>query len=51
MYIVLRVQFASTTYSGSESSGQVLATIVITGGIPNKNISADISFLRLAATG
>ena len=51
MYIVLRIQFASTIFSGSESSGEVLVTIVMTGGIPNKKVSADINFLRLTATG
>ena len=48
---MLRIQFASSTFNGSESSGEVLATIVITGGIPDQKVSADISFLRLTANG
>ena len=49
--LVLRVQFASTIYSGLESSGEILVSIVIVGGIPDSNISVDVEFSEATATG
>ena len=49
--LVLRVQFASNTFSGVESAGEMFATIVIIGGIPNMDISANVSFSEINATG
>ena len=51
VYLVLRVQFASTTFSGLESSGEILVFIVIVGGIPDLNVSADVGFTEATATG
>ena len=50
-YLVLKVQFTSATYSGLESSGEVLATIMILGGIPKVSISVNIRFSEVTATG
>jgi len=48
---VLKVQFTSATYSGLESSGEVLATIVILGGMPNVSISVNVRLSEATATG
>ena len=48
---MLRVQFASTAFSGLESSGEILALVVITGGIPSTTVSVVINFTRLTAAG
>ena len=50
-FLVLKVQFTSATYSGLESSGEVLATIVILGGMPNVSISVNVRFSEATATG
>ena len=51
-YVVLRVQFASNTFSGLESSSEILITIIIVGGTPEKkNVTASIHFLELTAHG
>ena len=49
--LVLRVQFASTLYSGLESSGEILVSIKIVGGIPTVNISVNVEFSEATATG
>ena len=49
--LVLRVQFTSDSFSGSESSGEILVTINITGGTPSVAISIDISYMMLNTTG
>ena len=51
VHLVLRVQFASTIYSGLESSGEILVSILIVGGIPGATISVNIGFLERNATG
>ena len=48
---MLRVQFASTTYSALESSGEMFVSIAIRGGVSSNNVSVDIYLLRLTATG
>ena len=49
---VLRVQFAAATYSGQESSGQILVSIIIASGKnPNTTVSATITFSEVSATG
>ena len=50
-HLVLRVQFASATFSGLESSGEILVSILITGGIPTVNISVNVIFSEATATG
>ena len=51
VHLVLRVQFASTTFSGLESSGEIFVSVVITGGIPSTTVSVAIIFTTLIATG
>ena len=51
VHLVLRVQFASATYSGKESSGEILITVIITGGASNVDISVTIGFSEITATG
>ena len=48
---MLRAQFASTVFNGLESSGEILFTIMVIGGIPNVNISVNIGFSEATATG
>ena len=49
---VLRVQFAAATYSGLESSGQILVSIIIASGRnPIATVSATITFSEVSATG
>ena len=48
---MLRVQFASTTFSGLESSGEIFVSVVITGGIPSTTVSVVIIFTTLTAAG
>ena len=50
--LVFRVQFASTTFSALESSGEILiAIIIISGRTPNESISVNVSFSEATATG
>ena len=50
--LVLRVQFASATYSTFESSREMNITINLVGGThPTINISVIISFSEATATG
>ena len=49
--LVLIVQFASTTFSALESSGEISFTIVITGGTPSTELSIGISYTMLTTTG
>ena len=51
VYLVVQVEFASELYSGSESSGEILVTIVITGGTSIYNATVSIDFLEETATG
>ena len=51
VHLVLRVQFASHTFSGSESSGEILVTINISGRTPNVDISVSLNFSKETATG
>ena len=45
------VQFTSTHFNGSESSGEVIVTIALLGGISTSNITILISLNGLTATG
>ena len=51
VHLVLRVQFTLATYSGKESSGEILITVIITGGTSNVDISVTIGFSEATATG
>ena len=44
VHLVHRVQFASATFSGSESSSEILVTININGRTPNVDISVNLNF-------
>ena len=48
---MLRVQFASDTYSALESSGDMTITVIITGGTPTVMISVNVNFSGSTATG
>ena len=50
-YLVLRVQFASTAFNGSESSGEIFIAVNITGGIPTVTVSVNVNFVISTATG
>ena len=46
------VQFTSTTFSGSESSGEVLVTLALSGGVStSNNITVLINLNGITATG
>ena len=51
VHLVLRVQFASTTFSGLESSGEIFVSVVITGGVPSTTVTVAIIFTALTAAG
>ena len=51
LHLVLRIQFASATFSGLESSGEIIVSIIITGGIPATSIFVNVSFSEATATG
>jgi len=48
MFAALMIQFAAKSFSGSESSGEVLVSIVMLGGTADRNITVPI---RLTPTG
>ena len=50
-HLVLNVQFASTAFSGLESSGEIIVTVIIRGGTPNINTSLIVAFSEATATG
>ena len=45
------VQFASSAFSGSESSGEVLVTLMLSGGVSTSSIPVMINLETLTATG
>ena len=45
------VEFASSSFSGSESSGEVLVTLKLSGGVSISNITVMISLNGITATG
>ena len=45
------VQFISSSFSGSESSGEVLVTLAVSGGVSTSSIPVMISLEILTATG
>ena len=49
--IVLLVQFTSTSFSGSESSGEVLVTVALSGGVDSSNVTIFINLNGITATG
>ena len=48
--LVLQVQFTSTNFSGSESSGEVLVTLALS-GVSSNDINVLISLNGIIATG
>ena len=49
---VAMITFGSLTFNGSESSGVILATVIILGGIvSSRDISVPITFTAGTATG
>ena len=49
--IVLMVEFTSTSFTGSESSGEVLVTLMLSGGVSTSNITVMIDVKGTTATG
>ena len=50
--IVAMIAFETLAFSGSESSGEILATVIILGGIVSSgDISVPITFISDTATG
>ena len=45
------VQFTSTHFNGSESSGEVLVTLALSGGVSSSNITVLINLNEITATG
>ena len=46
------ITFSSSTFSGSESSGVIPATVIILGGIiSTRDITVPITFTEITATG
>ena len=45
------VQFTASSFSGSESSGEVLVTLALSGGVSSSNITVLISLNEITATG
>ena len=46
------ITFSSSTFNGSESSGVISATVIISGGIVNsRDITVPITFTEGSATG
>ena len=45
------VQFTSSSFSGSESSGEVLVTLALSRGVSTSNITVTISLNGIDATG
>ena len=45
------VEFTSSSFSGSESSGEVLVTLTLSGGVSTSNITVMISLNGITAEG
>ena len=50
-YVVVKIQFASTKFTGSESSGEILVSVVVTGKISDKKVNIMIALNQGTATG
>jgi len=51
MFAVLMIQFSSTSFSGSESSGEVIVTIVMLGGTADRIINVMVRLNGMTAKG
>ena len=49
--IVLVVEFTSSSFSGSESSGEILVTLMLSGGVRTSDVTIMISLNGINATG
>ena len=45
------IEFASTTFTGSESSGEIIATVLASGATSNSDINVMISLTEKSAEG
>ena len=50
-FLVLRIQFSSTTYNGSESAGEILVGISASGGAAITSIDVLVYLNEVTATG
>ena len=48
-FLVLRIKFASTSFSGSESSGGIIVSIVMSGGTAGRNIDVMVRLNGITA--
>lgn len=48
---MVKIQFASMKFDGSESSGELLVSIVVTGTISEKKINVMVALTEGTATG
>ena len=49
-YVVVKIQFVSASFNGSESSGEILVNIVVTRAISSNEINVMISLIEGSAT-
>ena len=47
---MVKIQFASASFNGSESSGEILVSIVVTGAVSSDDINIMISLTEGSAT-
>ena len=50
-FVVLMVQFSSTSFEGSEMSGEVLVIVMISGGTSHETINISVSLNEVTAMG
>ena len=50
-FLVLRIEFSSTTYNGSESAGEILVGISVSGGTAITSIDVLVYLNEVTATG
>ena len=48
---MVKIQFASTKFTGSESSGEILVSVLVTGTISDKKVNIMIALNQGTATG
>ena len=51
LYVVVKIQFASATFTGSESSGEIIVTVLATGAISDNKINVMVTLTKGTAKG
>ena len=49
-YVVVKIQFASTNFNGSESSGEISVNILVTGAVSSNEINVMVNLTKGTAT-